>query len=136
MSLNGNAEDLYAILGSKVAKRLMNGKPTKLLHVPKNASEDHELAKLLGIAGMRALCREYGGERLYIPIDEDDSAEVILSRLIADWVKAGHKKRDIANLLKMSQRQICVYIAKAENWGFIKMILDGKNDEDEKGQAA
>lgn len=58
---------LVALLGADMAETLCMCKGGVEFYVPKQARPEHELAKIVGLKGMQALCASYKGNFITVP---------------------------------------------------------------------
>jgi hypothetical protein len=98
-------EDVAQVIGYSATARLAGWFGGSNLYIPKEASEDHTLAKLLGVPVLRRLVDEYGGETIPIPIDvvRDDARR---DRVILAMFTKGVSIRDVAIWSNLSTRQV------------------------------
>lgn len=125
--LNGNAEDLGALLGLSAATRLMAALGTELVYIPETAPEGHRLENILGRSAYLRLCREYGTETLRIPSNAE-AERIGLIRAVASMIKLGRRIPDIATTIDMSARQVMRYRVEAERLGFLDMVIKERKD--------
>ncbi len=67
MSMWISAVELQSLLGKDMARVLMQWHGGVGLYIPKTATAQHMLTRVVGLCGMRALCSAYGGETVTVP---------------------------------------------------------------------
>lgn len=83
-------QELQDVLGVDDARRFLRAVGGVRTYIPARPDADHKIALIVGLPGMAALCREYGGEYLSLPTSgERDTIEKQARRLL----RAGGKSQ-------------------------------------------
>ena len=112
--------EIAEVIGAPAALRLAEvhgGRES--CYIPKTARRNHPWAQVVGWEAWRALCREYGGERLDIPRNAH-AAETVKARMLALEHK-GMSRREIATALRCTER-------------YVRMVLNGGKDAGWQGE--
>ena len=91
---------LRAIIGNDMAATLCSNLGGVPIYVPFEAHAGHELAKVVGVPAMAALCRQYRGEYITVP-NGGVQKEQILGMLAQ-----GMRKREIALACGVTERYV------------------------------
>lgn len=91
---------LRAAIGNDLAVALCENLGGVPIYVPFEAHAGHDLARVVGLPAMRALCRLYKGEYITVP-NGGVQKEQILAMLAR-----GKKKRDIARACGVTERYV------------------------------
>ena len=94
--------DLSSILGGDLALVLARSRGGVSVYVPYTATAAHDLARLVGVKGMEALCAEFGGENIVVPNARRDPNK---SRILA-LLRKGMSKRTIAMECRVTERYV------------------------------
>jgi hypothetical protein len=126
MREHGLLEDIGAEIGFTATNALVDWFGGANLHIPVEATEDHPIAKVIGMPAFKRLVKMFGGngtERvIWIPWDyqrEMDRRE----RLIAVLYEFGMGTKKIAWLTGMSERHVQHSRYRLEEMGLLPMIL-------------
>lgn len=124
---NTTLDDLAAIVGFTATVKLSMwfGSKTHNLYVPQVATEDHLLAKLIGLSAMRRLVMEFGGGFLSVPGLHGVFVEGRNS-LIRDRLLAGVGTREIAAETGLTERRVLQLRREFEHMGLLPLIISGK----------
>lgn len=121
---NSSIEDVCAVIGFTATVRLIDWYGGANVYVPGEATEEHPLALLLGAPALRALCREFGSETLWVP-REIHEPKVHSKLRVARVLRAGHGARVAAQLLGISERQVQRARRDLERRGVLPEVLPG-----------
>lgn len=126
-SKNTTLDDLAAIVGFTATVKLSMwfGSRKNNLYVPKVATEDHLLAKLIGLPAMRRLVAEFEGEHLSIPGLHGVFVEG-RNALIRDRLLQGHGTREIALETGLTERRVLQLRREFEQMGLLPLIISSK----------
>lgn len=127
---NGVIEDLGAVMGTEAAMRLIAIYGGASLYVPAAASDEHAICRVIGRKPFDRLCEAYGGETIDLP-EHEEFSRLRRVRQVARLLSSGHRVREIAAFLGMSERQVANYRAQAEELFLVPMVFSGKKG---KGQ--
>lgn len=98
-------DDLCAVIGYTATRTVALWWAGRELYVPRHPRPDHALAALIGMPALRALVREWPGERIDIPgLNGDD--ELRRARDIALRLVQGQDTGTIAQALGLTQRRV------------------------------
>lgn len=92
--------DLRAVLGADMAATLCRYRGGVSLYIPHTAHSGHDLARIVGLQGMIALCARYKGEYITVPSPGVRKDKVL--RLL----EQGVKKREIARTCGVTERYV------------------------------
>lgn len=120
--LNGIVEDLGAIMGYTATSTLIDYLGGTSLYVPKKATPEHIIARLVGVSAMRALCLEYGDTTLNLPIDYRRERSV-RSRLIGALLMRDVLPKDIAVIAGVSIKSVMLTRNELEQSGLLPCIV-------------
>lgn len=131
-SRNTTLDDLAVIIGFTATIRfsIWFGSRSHNVYVPHVASEEHDIAKLIGLPAMRRLVEEFGGEHLSVPslhaayVDKRNAT-------IRDMLMAGVSPREIAGETGLTERRVQQLRREMESLGLLPMIF---SRDDEKSQ--
>jgi DNA-binding NarL/FixJ family response regulator len=113
--------ELVSILGDDMALVLTRGKGGIKFYVPRQASPDHWLAKLVGVDGMEALCAAYPGEDIVVPNGRREHCKAKVLQLLDE----GLTKAEIAEQCGVTDRY--VYIVSSATAGAKQLPLPIKS---------
>lgn len=103
---NSTLDDIAAVIGFSATLRLSAWLgDLNYLYVPAEVSEEHFLAKLIGISAAKALSKEWGGESLAIPFAKPFEVDV-KRRMVCRMLEQGFNTREIAKFLQVSERRV------------------------------
>lgn len=124
---NTTLDDLAAIIGFTATVKLSMwfGSRKSNLYVPKQASEDHAIAKLIGLPAMRRLVAEFEGEHLSVPGLHGVFVEG-RNALIRDRLLRGHGTREIAAETGLTERRVLQLRREFESMGLLPLIISGE----------
>lgn len=95
--------ELRDLLGADTAKTFVRILGGQRVYIPQSATADHQLARTIGLMGMRALCHAFAGETISLPSSrERDTAKKQIKRLIAE----GKSHGQIAAACKVTHRYV------------------------------
>lgn len=119
---NGTVDDIAAVIGFTATLRLVAwfSDHYSPLYVPREATEDHEIARLIGAPAFRRLVSEWGNEHLSIsPLQfyEDDRR----NRIVRDLLKKGMTPREITRVTPLSPRRIEQLRGHLEEAGMLRV---------------
>jgi hypothetical protein len=118
-------DDLGVIIGYSATNRLVDWFGGSDLYVPHEPDEDHVITKVIGIPGMRRLCREFGRCTLKIPYDtQRDIAR--RNRMIGLMLLKGINVNEISRAALISVNGIAKVRASLEVDGLLPLILGSR----------
>lgn len=91
---------LCAVLGKDMGETLCANRGGVPMYVPRTAHTGHELAKIIGLKGMEALCAAYKGEYITVP------ASGVRKEQILRMLSEGRTKREIALACGVTERYV------------------------------
>lgn len=91
---------LRSIIGNDMAATLCNNLGGIPVYVPGAAHAGHELAKVVGMRAMQALCVHYSGEYITVPTGNVKKEDVL------QMLEQGKKKREIAQVCGVTERYV------------------------------
>ncbi|MCL1939555.1 MAG: RNA helicase [Desulfovibrionaceae bacterium] len=98
--------DLIEILGRDMANTLCVTRGGVEIYVPHNPSSVHDLARIVGLRGMEALCAEFKGQYIIVPNGKREPHKERVHQLLSQ----GKTKRDIALECGVTERYV-YYVA-------------------------
>lgn len=121
---NSTVDDIAAVIGFTATLRLCAwyGDVNGQLYVPQAASEDHSLAKLIGMSAFRRLVEEWGNEHLSVQTLESYEADC-RNRAVRDLLAKGLSPREIARLVFVGERRIQQIRTHLEDAGMLPLVL-------------
>lgn len=124
---NTTLDDLSALIGFSATVRfaMWFGNRDHKLWVPTLASEDHVIAKLVGVPAMSRLVEEFGGEHLSVPSLHGVFVEG-RNALIRDRFLAGVGSREISLETGLTERRVQQIRREFETLGILPLILPEK----------
>ena len=120
--LNGVMEDVGAEIGFTAASALASWFAGIHLYVPAKASEEHPIAKVIGISAYKRLVQEFGGEILCLP----DGRQQIIDRRdreIALLFAQGNTTEIVAKKTGLTRRRIQQIKTHLEAIGIIPVLV-------------
>ena len=96
--------------GIAAALRLVEQRGGVAVYVPHSAQAGHELATLVGLAGLQALCRAYPGEHVVVPMARAALTEIRNRQLRAD--RASSSVRDLSLRYGLHRRRVQQILAE------------------------
>lgn len=125
---NSTVDDIASVIGFTATLRLCAwfGDQNAQLYVPVQASEDHPIARLIGLAAFKRLVEEWGNEHLPIsPLEfhQEDRR----NRLVRDLLRKNLGPRDIAPLVGLSERRVYQLRLHMEAAGLLPLIATEKS---------
>lgn len=79
---------------------MVNDSAAVPLYVPAEAHSGHDLAKVIGLRGMQALCKVYSGEYITVPNGGVQKEQIL------QMLNQGKKKREIASACGVTERYV------------------------------
>lgn len=135
--VHGLLEDIGAEIGYTATTALVDWFGGANLHVPLEATEDHPIAKVIGMPAFKRLVAMFDGtglERL-IWISMEYHRELDRrDRMIAVLYEMGLGSKQIANIALMSERTVQVVRARVEELGLLPLIIKQAGISTEKRQ--
>jgi hypothetical protein len=125
--MNGVLEDIGAEVGYTATNALVDWFGGGNLHIPTAASEDHPIAKVIGLSAMKRLVKLYEGcvgnqRMLWVPLGyEREIAR--RDRMIALLFAQGYGTKAITSVTGMSERHVQQVRVRIENLGLLPLIL-------------
>lgn len=120
--MNTLAEDICVVIGYSATSALIDWFGGRQLHIPLAATEDHAIAKVIGLPAFTRLVAEWRGKALSLPLDyqrERDRRD----RMIAVLIAHGHGSKEIAKIVGMSERGVQYSRQRLEEMGVLELIL-------------
>lgn len=102
---NSSIEDVCGVIGFTATVTLIEWYGGCNIYVPGEATESHPLALLVGMPALRALCREYGSETVWVP-REASAPKAASKRQVADALRSGSTIPQVAATMGLSERQV------------------------------
>lgn len=102
---NTTLDDIAGVIGFSATVRLAAHYGGRDLHVPTTVSELHPVAKLIGLARMQHLNREWAGQRLCVPSLGVVECEVRSGRVLSLLVH-GMSTAQAANITGLTERRV------------------------------
>lgn len=121
---NSSLDDVAAVIGFTATLRLVAwyGDTNAQVYVPETAVEDHEFARLIGLAAFRRLAEEWGGQHLAFPT-LDAYEEDCRNRLVKQLLERGMSPREIARIVGLGERRVQQIRRTLEDAGLLPLIL-------------
>lgn len=119
---HGILEDLGAEIGYTATSAVVAWFGGGNLYVPATTSEDHPLARTIGMPAFRRLVAAWGGETLWIPINHAHEIDK-RSREAANLLNRGMGSKKVAQVLGISERRVQQLRARLEQTGLLPLIL-------------
>lgn len=130
---NGTIEDLGPLIGYSATVRLTALYGGSVMHIPVAAYGDHPIARLIGVNAMRALCAEYGGDKLRIT-NHVEYDRLLKVRRVAELIKNGMSYAGIEQITATPPRSIQRYRRLAEHYGILPVIFGGESGEGQRAE--
>ena len=121
-NLNGIVEDLGACIGYTATAKLIDWFGGGVLHVPREAKEDHPICKIIGLPAYRLLVKDWGGDKVWLPLGyyrESNRRD----RMIAVLIELGIGTDTVGKIAGMSRRHVQDIRKRLEDMGVLPMIL-------------
>ena len=117
---NTTLDDISAVIGFSATLRLVAwfGDGSNL-YVPIVAEEGHLLVRLLGMAATKRLCEAWPGEHLAVPRLRDHEDD-LRKRSVARFIEKGFGTREIAGILRISERRVQQILRELEVAGLVQ----------------
>lgn len=96
--------------GIAAALRLVEQRGGVAVYVPHSAQAGHELATLVGLAGLQALCKAYAGEHFVVPMARAALTEIRDRQLRAE--RSTSSVRDLALRYHLHRRRVQQILAE------------------------
>lgn len=118
---NTTLDDIASVIGFSATLRLVAwfGDGTNL-YVPLVAEDDCLLARLLGLPMAKKLCETWPGEHLAVPRLRDHEDDV-RKRFVARTIEKGFGTREIAGMLRVSERRVQQILRELEVAGLVQV---------------
>lgn len=122
-------EDIAAEIGYTATSTLCGWYGGRHLPIPKNATEDHRVAKVIGPSAFNRLVTAFGGTNIFIP---KDRAQKIArrNRIVFDLITSGAERKQIYSRVGITREHLQFIRRTLENDGLLPMILTEKADAD------
>ena len=120
--LNGVTEDLDAVIGYTACSTLVDWFGGGYLRIPNSIDTTHPVCKVIGEPAFRRLIAEFGGTKLWIPLDyqrEQDRRD----RMIAVMFYLGLGTKQIATIASMTERHVQLVRKRVEELGLLPLII-------------
>ena len=117
---NTTLDDISAVIGFSATLRLVAwfGDGSNL-YVPIVAEEGHLLVRLLGMPAAKRLCEAWPGEHLAVPRLRDHEDD-LRKRSVARFIEKGFGTREIAGILRISERRVQQILRELEVAGLVQ----------------
>lgn len=115
-------DQIGAVIGTSAALRLIAIFGGTNLYIPEAVTEDHPIARAIGLDAARKLSAVFAREQYDLP-DGEDFHRLQRIRRVAGLLRAGVSPRDIAVLVGVSARQVSNYRVEAEAMGMLPMVF-------------
>lgn len=102
---HGVIEDIGAALGYTATTMLVFWFGGASLFVPREAREEHAIARIIGMPAYRRLVAMFGGESVWIPAARAPQAEA-RARSVLRLLAAGRTAHEIANEVGITKRRV------------------------------
>lgn len=121
---NSSLDDVAAVIGFTATLRLVAwyGDTNAQVYVPETAGEEHDFARLIGIAAFRRLVGEWGGEHLALPT-LDAYEEDCRNRRVKLLLERSLSPREIGRIVGLGERRVQQIRRTLEDAGFLPLIL-------------
>lgn len=118
---NTTLDDISAVIGFSATLRLVAwfGDGSNL-YVPTMAEEGHLLVRLLGMPAAKRLCEAWPGEHLAVPRLRDHEDD-LRKRSVARFIEKGFGTREIAGILRVSERRVQQILRELEVAGLVQV---------------
>lgn len=100
-----NLEDIARVVGYTATRQLAAWYSGRSIYVPRSARYDHPLARLIGMAALRALVDEFACLQLTIPTEAEDD-RWRRDRRVATMLVAGQTPQAIAREIGLTTRRV------------------------------
>lgn len=116
-------DDLAAVIGFSATLRLAAwyGDGVSNLYIPEQLSESSTLVKLIGKTAAQRLIAEWPGQHIHVPYITDYEVDV-RRRAIARMLERGFGTREIAAVVRMSERRVQQICRELEIEGLIPVV--------------
>jgi len=117
---NTTLDDISAVIGFSATLRLVAwfGDGSNL-YVPITAEDGHLLVRLLGLPAAKRLCEAWPGEHLAVPRLRDHEDD-LRKRFVARTIEKGFGTREIAGMLRISERRVQQILRELELAGLVQ----------------
>ncbi|MFZ6767783.1 hypothetical protein ACO0LM_11935 [Undibacterium sp. Di26W] len=119
---NGLAEDISASIGYTATTALIDWRGGTSLYVPRTATEDHNIAKLIGMPAFRRLVADFGETMISLPLDYRRT-RIQRDRLIGALIGKGTGVDEIARIAGLGHKQVTLIRRELETAGLIPLVL-------------
>lgn len=127
-SRNTTLDDLAPIVGFTATIKLSAYYGGKNITVPKQVSEKHAIAKVIGLSAAKMLANEYPGCQLWVPTLHVAEIEMRNAKVL-ERLRSGVGTDKIAAETGLTVRRIQQLRAQYESAGFLPEILPGNSGE-------
>lgn len=118
---NTTLDDISAVIGFSATMRLATWfGDNNNLYVPIAIDETHILVRLLGMPAAQRLCATWPGEHLAVPRLRDHEDD-LRKRNVARFIEKGFGTREIANILRVSERRVQQILRELEVAGLVQV---------------
>ena len=97
--------EINTLIGIKATLRLVEIYGGTLIELPRRYRDDHHLVRIIGHKEASILIKQYSGDRLYIPKNEQ-ATRLMRDIEIANKYDAGYSVKKLAREYNLSERQI------------------------------
>ena len=124
---NSILDDIAQVIGYTATCALVDllGHNKRNLFVPLHVTEDHYLAKIIGMPAFRALVKQYGGQLLNIPEGRWRDVDR-LSRKVVMMYLAGKKTQEICERTGLKPRRVRYIYVQLEKEGLIPIVGEAR----------
>lgn len=103
---NSTLDDIAAVIGFSATLRLSAWlSDGNNLYVPVEVTEDHFLAKLIGLSAAKALSKEWASQTLVVPSAKAYEIDM-RRRMVCRMLEQGFNTRETAKFLQVSERRV------------------------------
>lgn len=138
---NGILEDICAEIGYGATTALVAWFGNGNLYIPETVSEQHPIAKAIGVKPLQRLSAAWGGETLWVA-DCAAEARDRRDRAVAILLGQGKGAKDIAREVGLTERRVQQIRVRLEQTGLIPLVLTAhgitpaENAEETSGENA
>lgn len=121
-SSNGILEDISAEIGYTATSAIICWFGGTTLYIPQNIEGKHVLKSIIGESAFKHFVKNYGGEILSIPIEDDRLNRMRRMRRMAGMLANGLSIKQIARMEAMTVRQVHNIRSQLEQEGIISYV--------------
>ena len=123
--VNTMLDDIAAEIGFTATMTLVAWYGGMHLYVPEKISEQHAIARAVGLRHAERLAAAHGGGMLFVPgaVSFDRARR---DRMVADGVRRGMGTKQLASLTGLTERRVQQIRQRLEDEGLLPLVLKGK----------